>query len=111
MPDHARSSDPAVQTQLDCLARPSPGRDILGLERITALLARLGDPHHRLPPVFHVAGTTGNRSTCAFLRAALEAAGASVHVFTSPPLVPFNERLRPTGLLTSHPAFPPYTGR
>src|SRR3546814_16104879 len=97
MPDHARSSDPAVQTQLDCLARLSPGRDILGLERITALLARLGDPHHRLPPVFHVAGTNGKGSNCAFLRAALEAEGNSVHVFTSPDLVCFSERLRLTG--------------
>src|SRR3546814_4071801 len=111
MPDHARSSDPAVQTQLDCLARLSPGRDILGLERITALLARLGDPHHRLPPVFHVAGTNGEGSTCAFLRAALEADGKSVHVFTSPHLVRFNERLRLNGVLIDDPALAHSLGR
>jgi dihydrofolate synthase/folylpolyglutamate synthase len=44
--------------------------------------------------VFHVAGTNGKGSTCAFLRAALQAAGYSVHVFTSPHLVRFNERIR-----------------
>lgn len=99
MPDHATSSDPAVQTQLDRFAQLSPGRDILGLERIAALMAALGNPHHRLPPVFHVAGTNGKGSTCAFLRAAIEAAGMSVHVYTSPHLVRFNERIRVAGKL------------
>ena len=61
-------------------ARPAgaacrPARDILGLERISALLDRLGNPERALPPVFHVAGTNGKGSTCAFLRAAIEAAG------------------------------------
>jgi dihydrofolate synthase/folylpolyglutamate synthase len=63
------------------------------------LLGRLGDPHRALPPVFHVAGTNGKGSTCAFLRAALEADGRSVHVFTSPHLVRFNERIRIGGRL------------
>jgi dihydrofolate synthase/folylpolyglutamate synthase len=99
MADHAISSDPAVQAQLDRLATLSPGADILGLERITALLARLGDPHRALPPVFHVAGTNGKGSTCAYLRAALEAAGYKVHVYTSPHLVRFNERIRLAGTL------------
>ena len=99
MPDHARSTDPAVQAQLDRLTRLSPGADILGLERITTLLARLGDPHLSLPPVFHVAGTNGKGSTCAFLRAALEAAGHEVHVYSSPHLVRFNERIRVAGRL------------
>ncbi len=99
MPDHATSTDPAVQAQLDRLATLSPGADILGLERITALLSRLGDPHLSLPPVFHVAGTNGKGSTCAFLRAAIEAAGHSVHVFSSPHLVRFNERIRLAGHL------------
>ena len=52
-----------------------------------------------LPPVFHVAGTNGKGSTCAFLRAALEAAGRTVHMFTSPHLVRFNERIRIAGRL------------
>lgn len=99
MADHARSADPAVQAQLDRLWRLSPGADVLGLGRITRLLALLGDPHHRLPPVFHVAGTNGKGSTCAFLRAMLEAAGYRVHAYTSPHLVRFNERIRLGGTL------------
>jgi dihydrofolate synthase / folylpolyglutamate synthase len=99
MADHARSDDPAVQAQLDRFAQLSPGRDILGLERIVALLATLGNPQDRLPPVFHVAGTNGKGSTCAFLRAILEAAGKTVHVYTSPHLVRFNERIRVAGKL------------
>jgi dihydrofolate synthase/folylpolyglutamate synthase len=99
MPDNARSSSPAVQAQLDRLWALSPGADILGLERITALLDRIGNPHRALPPVFHVAGTNGKGSTCAFLRAGLEAAGLTVHVYTSPHLVRFNERIRLAGKL------------
>ena len=99
MPDHATSTFPAVQAQLDRLWALSPGADILGLDRITALLARVGDPHLRLPPVFHVAGTNGKGSTCAFLRAGLEAAGKRVSVYTSPHLVRFNERIRLAGAL------------
>jgi dihydrofolate synthase / folylpolyglutamate synthase len=107
VPDHARSDDPAVQAQLDRFAQLSPGRDILGLERITALLALLGDPHKHLPPVFHVAGTNGKGSTCAFLRAILEAAGQKVHVYTSPHLVRFNERIRLSGQLITDEALAP----
>jgi dihydrofolate synthase / folylpolyglutamate synthase len=99
MPDHAHSSDPAVQTQLDRLWALSPGRDILGLERITELCARLGNPHLHLPAVFHVAGTNGKGSTCAFLRGAMEAAGLRTHVYSSPHLVRFNERIRLAGAL------------
>ena len=99
MPDHARSADLAVQAQLDRLTLLSPGADVLGLDRITRLLARLGDPHRHLPPVLHVAGTNGKGSTCAFLRAAIEAAGHDVHVYTSPHLVRFNERIRVAGRL------------
>ena len=47
-----------------------------------------------MPPVIHVAGTNGKGSTIAFLRAMLEAAGQSVHVYTSPNLVRVNERFR-----------------
>ena len=99
MADFARSDDPAVQAQLDRLGSSIYAPDILGLDRILALLDRLGNPHHRLPPVFHVAGTNGKGSTCAFLRAALEAAGHRVHAFTSPHLVRFNERIRLAGTL------------
>lgn len=72
---------------------------MLGLERISALLGRLGNPERELPPVFHVAGTNGKGSTCAFLRAAIEAAGLTAHVYTSPHLVRFNERIRVAGKL------------
>lgn len=99
--DSASSSHPAVQAQLDRLAALGPGADVLGLSRITALLARLGDPHLSLPPVFHVAGTNGKGSTCAFLRAAIEADGKTAHVFTSPHLVRYNERIRVAGSLVS----------
>ena len=66
----------------------------LSLGRILTLLERLGDPQKRLPPVIHVAGTNGKGSTIAFMRAILEAAGLSVHVYTSPHLVRFHERIR-----------------
>ena len=99
MADFAVSSHPAVQAQLDRLTMLSPGRDVLGLERITALLERFGNPHHQLPPVFHVSGTNGKGSTCAFLRGAIEAAGLTTHVYSSPHLVRFNERIRVAGRL------------
>ncbi len=107
MADHARSDNPAVQAQLDRFAQLSPGRDILGLERITALLALLGNPHEHLPPIFHVAGTNGKGSTCAFLRFMLEAAGHNVHVYSSPHLCRFNERIRVAGTLISDEALAP----
>ena len=93
-----------MQAQLDRLWALSPGADILGLDRITALLDRLGNPHHRLPPVLHVAGTNGKGSTCAFLRSAIEAAGLTCHVYTSPHLVRFNERIRLAGTLITDDA-------
>ena len=97
--DFARSDDPAVQAQLDRLAALTVPEGRLGLETIRALLARLGDPQDRLPPVFHVAGTNGKGSVCAFLRAMLEADGKRVHVATSPHLVRYNERIRIAGHL------------
>ncbi|WP_044561902.1 folylpolyglutamate synthase/dihydrofolate synthase family protein [Azospirillum sp. B4] len=71
----------------------------LSLDRVKRLLDRLGRPQDRLPPVVHVAGTNGKGSTIAFLRAMLEAAGHRVHVYTSPHLVRFNERVRLAGNL------------
>ena len=71
----------------------------LSLERLQALLAKLGHPERALPPVVHVAGTNGKGSACAFLRAIAEAAGQRVHVFTSPHLVRFHERIRLAGTL------------
>jgi len=99
MADFARSAHAGVQAQLDRLTMLSPAGDRLGLDRISELLERLGCPQDQLPPVFHVAGTNGKGSTIAFVRAALEAAGHDVHVFTSPHLVRFNERIRIAGRL------------
>src|SRR5258708_20277608 len=76
-----------------------PKRIDLSLERLQRLLAALDHPERRLPPVIHVAGTNGKGSTCAFLRAFAEAAGMRAHVFTSPHLVHFNERIRVAGRL------------
>jgi dihydrofolate synthase/folylpolyglutamate synthase len=76
-----------------------PQRIDLSLERMRALCAALGDPQDRLPPVVHVAGTNGKGSTVAFIRAIAEAAGLTVHAYTSPHLVRFNERIRLAGRL------------
>jgi dihydrofolate synthase/folylpolyglutamate synthase len=73
----------------------------LSLDRLLALLAKLGHPEQRLPPIVHVAGTNGKGSACAFLRAMGEASGKRVHVYTSPHLVRFNERIRVAGALVS----------
>lgn len=73
----------------------------LSLDRITALLEKMGSPHLRLPPVIHVAGTNGKGSTTALMRAMLEGAGLLVHVYTSPHLQRFHERIRIAGALIS----------
>ncbi len=84
---------------LDRLAGLHPRLIDLSLERLVHLLARLGHPERHLPPVIHVAGTNGKGSTCAFVRAIGEAAGLRVHVYTSPHLVHFRERIRLAGVL------------
>ena len=101
MKDFAASKDPAVQAQLDRLAALSLPQGRLGLDVIRALLGRLGDPQKYLPPTFHVAGTNGKGSTCAYLRAMFEAEGLVVHVATKPHLVRYNERIRVSGALIS----------
>ncbi|MCX9146782.1 bifunctional folylpolyglutamate synthase/dihydrofolate synthase [Erythrobacter sp. WG] len=101
MRDFGKSDDPRVQAQLDRLGRLSLPQGRLGLGTIRALMERLGNPHRQLPPTFHVAGTNGKGSTCAFLRAMLEAEGYKVHVTTSPHLVRYNERIRIAGQLVS----------
>ena len=101
MRDFAVSDNPAVQAQLDRLGALSLPQGRLGLETIHELLARIGNPHHALPQVFHVAGTNGKGSTCAYLRAMLEAQGLTVHAATKPHLVRYNERIRVAGKLVS----------
>jgi dihydrofolate synthase/folylpolyglutamate synthase len=84
---------------LDRLMRLHPKLIDLELGRIERLLADVGAPHRKLPPVVHVAGTNGKGSLVAYLRAMAEAAGYRVHVYTSPHLVRFNERIRVAGAL------------
>ncbi|WP_431301239.1 bifunctional folylpolyglutamate synthase/dihydrofolate synthase [Tabrizicola sp. BL-A-41-H6] len=76
----------------------------LTLGRVERLLAILGNPERRLPPVIHIAGTNGKGSTQAMIRAGLEAAGDRVHAYTSPHLARFHERIRLAGELISEPA-------
>jgi dihydrofolate synthase/folylpolyglutamate synthase len=92
---NAAAAKPAPLGEL--IARLSalhPERVDLDLERMHRLLARLGHPERKLPPVIHVAGTNGKGSTIAYLRAILEAAGLRVHAYTSPYLVRVNECFR-----------------
>jgi dihydrofolate synthase/folylpolyglutamate synthase len=89
----AREPEPAAEL-IARLAKLHPKKIDLSLGRIERLLTRLGNPERRVPPTIHVAGTNGKGSTVAYLRAMLEAAGFGVHVYTSPNLVRFNERIR-----------------
>ena len=75
----------------------------LSLDRMHRILAKLGSPERRLPPVIHVAGTNGKGSTVAYLRAVFEAAGLKAHAYTSPHLVKFHERITVAGELISEP--------
>ena len=95
MSEHLRPHDHALER----LKALHPRLIDLSLGRMRRLCAALGDPQRRLPPVIHVAGTNGKGSTVAFLRAMAEAAGLRVHVFTSPHLVRFAERIRLAGTL------------
>src|SRR4051812_28080933 len=95
MYDPIRASDRVVER----LRANHPSLIDLSTGRVRRLLAALGDPHRKLPPVIHVAGTNGKGSTVAYLRAIGEAAGLRVHALTSPPLVRFAERIRIAGRL------------
>ena len=101
MKDFGRSDDPRVQAQLDRLSNLTLREGRINLNTVRELFDRLGNPQDRLAPVFHVAGTNGKGSTCAFLRAMLEAEGYRVHATTSPHLVRYNERIRVAGELIS----------
>ncbi len=95
----AAASSPQSDAVLERLARLHPKVIDLSLGRVERLLYRLGNPERDLPPVVHVAGTNGKGSVIAYLRAMLEAAGQRVHVYTSPHLVRFHERIRLAGEL------------
>ena len=75
----------------------------LTLDRMLRLLDALGNPQNSLPPVIHIAGTNGKGSTQAMIRAGLEAAGKTVHAYTSPHLARFHERIRLAGELITEP--------
>lgn len=79
---------------LERLTQLHPRSIDLTLGRLESLLAKLGHPELKLPPTIHIAGTNGKGSTTAFMRALLEANGKTVHVYTSPHLVRFHERIR-----------------
>jgi len=89
---------------LERLGRLHPKLIDLSLGRIEQLLAALGDPQEKLPPVIHIAGTNGKGSTIATLRACLEAGGYRVHAYISPHLVRFHERIRLAGQLIEEDA-------
>ncbi|HSS13890.1 MAG TPA: folylpolyglutamate synthase/dihydrofolate synthase family protein, partial [Rhizomicrobium sp.] len=91
-------------TVLKRLLALHPKKIDLALDRILRLLAALGNPQLKLPPVIHVAGTNGKGSACAFARAMLEEQGLKVHVHISPHLVRFHERIRIAGKLISEEA-------
>ena len=95
---------PGSDAVLDRLTALHPKVIDLSLGRIERLLAALGHPERRLPPVVHVAGTNGKGSVVATLRAGLEAGGARVHVYTSPHLARFHERIRLAGRLIDEDA-------
>jgi dihydrofolate synthase / folylpolyglutamate synthase len=99
-----QSATPGSDRVLARLTQLHPKKIDLSLGRIERLLAALGNPHESLPPAVHVAGTNGKGSTVATLRACLEAAGYRVHVYTSPHLVRFHERIRLAGELIEEEA-------
>ena len=94
---------PATAELLARFEKLHPKSIDLSLDRIYRLLDALGNPHLAMPPVIHVAGTNGKGSVVAFLRAILEAAGQRVHVFTSPHLRRFNERIALAGKKGAQP--------
>ena len=100
MYDPIRASDAVIHR----LRANHPSLIDLTTGRVERLLAALGHPERRLPPVIHVAGTNGKGSTVAYLRAIAEAAGLKVHAITSPHLVRFAERIRVAGTLITDEA-------
>ena len=82
-----------IEAFLNRLHHPALASIDLSLDRMHRLLATLGSPERRLPPVLHVAGTNGKGSLLANLKAILETAGYRVHRYTSPHLVRFRERI------------------
>ena len=93
-----------IDAALERLSRLHPKLIDLGLDRTFKILEALGNPHHHLPSTIHLAGTNGKGSTAAFLGAMAEQAGLSVHVYSSPHLCRFHERIRLAGRLINDDA-------
>ncbi len=83
----------------------------LDLARLISVLDALNAPHLCLPPTIHVAGTNGKGSTISYLRGIFEAAGLRVHVYTSPHLIHYNERIRLSGTLITDEQLVHYLSR
>lgn len=66
----------------------------LSLGRINQLLKKIGFNEKKIPKVIHIAGTNGKGSTAAILKSILNQHGYSTHVYTTPHLVDFNERIQ-----------------
>ena len=86
----SKSSDKILKRMMDL----HPKVIDLTLDRVFGLLDALNSPHKKLPAVVHIAGTNGKGSTLSMIRAGLESSGRSVHTYTSPHLIRFNERIR-----------------
>lgn len=93
-----------AEAALERLGKLHPKLIDLGLDRGLGLLSKLGNPHLKLPPVLHAAGTNGKGSTLAFIRSIIESSGRSIHGYASPHLVRFHERIRIAGDLISDQA-------
>jgi dihydrofolate synthase/folylpolyglutamate synthase len=97
----ATSLTPGSDAILERMMSMHPKVIDLTLDRTFELLAALGDPQRRVPPIIHLAGTNGKGSTQAMIRAGLEAAGKVAHAYTSPHLARFHERIRVAGQIIS----------
>ncbi|MBF9042567.1 bifunctional folylpolyglutamate synthase/dihydrofolate synthase [Rhodobacterales bacterium HKCCE4037] len=97
-------TQPRSDVLLDRMMTLHPKVIDLTLDRMHRILTALGEPQTSLPPVIHVAGTNGKGSTIAMIRAGLEGAGFSAHVYTSPHLARFHERIRLAGKLIDEDA-------
>lgn len=100
--------NPEIGALLQRLHHPSLKAISPGLERVERLLAALGNPEQKLPPIIHIAGTNGKGSVCAYLTAMLQQTGLKVHLYTSPHLVQFNERIMVAGKEISDEALQHY---
>jgi dihydrofolate synthase/folylpolyglutamate synthase len=95
--DWTFSPDPAAEEAIRGVFERHPPLYPDGLERLRRFLEKLGNPHKKLPFIFHAAGTNGKGSTLAFVQAVFEAAGLRVHKYTSPHLIRFEERIVVSG--------------